>query len=322
MGLNYSGTRSDPRPDLGGPAREYWDDPSFATYIGDIVAPRRDVAVSKGAYPNITRETALMTATTLRAPGSGYNRVDFGAEDKTFETKERGLEGQVDDRNRKFYATDFDYEVEVTQQVIRRIRIEKEIRMAALIFNTSTWTGATLYTDVSGAPWDVASSAIIAPVQAAKEKVRTLTGLVADTMIIGSVMYQHLIANTELKARFPGINVLTQDAIKANLAGILGLSRIIVGGAVKNTANEGIAASLSDIWSDDYAMICKLAMPGDPMFVPSVTRSFVWTPENAADLIVESYREEQTRSEIVRVRYDADEKVLDSSLGHLLKIDA
>jgi hypothetical protein len=35
-------------------------------------------------------------------------------------------------------------------------------------------------------------------------------------------------------------------------------------------------------------------------------------------LIVEEYREEQTRSWIYRARHNVDEKVLDASFGHLL----
>lgn len=321
MGVNY-GTYATPRPDLGGPALEYWDDPQFSNFIADQVAPKKPTDVPEGSYSNITRETVLMSADTRRAPGAGYQRIDIGVEDKTFSTKEYGIEIPVDDRQARRFRNDFNLGLEATQQAIHRIKVAKEIRISALLFNATTWAGATLYTDVSAAPWDAAASAVIAPVVAAKEKVRALTGMQANTMIIGSVMYNNLLANTELKGRFPGVAVLSQKEIQNNLAGIFGLDRIIVGGAVKNTGNEGLDASLSDIWPDDYALICILGRPNDPMGLPSVCRSFVWTPENAEDYIVESYREEQTRAEIIRVRYDADEKVVDSARGHLLKIDA
>lgn len=322
MSVNYSGTYATPRPDLGAAYEEFQEDPEFASFIADQVCPKMATPVSEGSHSCITRETALMTADTKRAAGSGYQRVDIGAEDKTFATKEHGLEGAVDDRKRKFYASDFDLEAATLRQVIRRLKIAREIRVAALIFNTSTWTGSGLTTDVSSAPWDAASSAVIAPVAAAKEKVRSGTGMRANAMIIGRVMYNNLLANTEIKARFPGISFLSEAAVAQNLAAIFGLERIIVAGGVKNTANEGIVASLSDIWVDDYAMICRLCLPNAPIDDPSVARSYIWTPENAADLIVESYREEQIRADVLRARYDADEKVLDAYLGHLLKIDA
>lgn len=320
MSVNYS-SYATPRPDLGAAYEEFQDDPDFSQFIAAEVCPAVATPVSEGSHTCITRETALMAATTRRTKGAGYERVDLGAEDKTFATKEHGLEGAVDDRDRKFYSSDFDLEAAVLRQVMRRIKTTAEIRVAALLFNTTTWTGSTLYTDVSSAPWDTASSAIIAPVVAAKEKVRTGTGMTANALIIGKAQFENLLANTEIKARFPGAIAVTRQMIEANLGAIFGLEKLIVGGAVKNTANEGIAASMSDIWSDDYAMVCRLANPGDAINVPSVARTYVWTPENAEDLIVEMYREEQIRSDIVRARFDVEEKVLDSALGHLLKID-
>jgi hypothetical protein len=320
MGVNYTSYAA-PRPDLGAAYEEYQDDPGFSQFIADAVCPRVATPVSSGAHSCITRESALMTASTRRTKGS-YERVDIGAEDKTFATKEYGLEGPVDDRDRKFYASDFDLEAATLRQVMRRIKTAREVRVAAMLFNTTTWTGSTLYTDVSSAPWDTASSAVIAPVVAAKAKVRALTGMSPNTLIIGYAQMQNLLSNTGIIARFPGATVVTEAMIRANMGAIFGLQKLVVGGAMLNSANEGITASLSEIWGDDYAMVCLTCEPNAPINAPSVARTYVWTPENSQDLVVEMYREEQIRSEIVRARNDIEEKVLDASLGHLLKIDA
>jgi hypothetical protein len=321
MGVNY-GTYATPRPDLGAAYEEYQDDPEFSQFIADQVAPRCRTPVQKGSYSSITRETALKTADAKRATGA-YNRISIGAEDKSFSCEEFGLEGEVDDRKRKFFATDFDLEAATLRQVMRRLKIAQEIRVAALLFS-ATWTGggASLYTDVSAAPWDAAASDAIGHVLAAKVKVRQNCGMEPNALILGIAQRDNLLGNTAIKARFPGAAIVTDEMLRANLAAIFGLRKLIVGGAVYNSADEGLTASLADIWGDDYAMVGIVGEKDDPIDRPSVARTFVWTPENAEDLIVEQYREEQVRADILRARHDVDEVVIDSGLGHLLKVDA
>jgi hypothetical protein len=90
---------------------------------------------------------------------------------------------------------------------------------------------------------------------------------------------------------------------------------------VENTALEGQAATLADIWSDDYCMVARVAPQGAPLRTPCVARTFLWTPDSASELVVEQYREEQVRANVLRVRHDLGEKVMDAAQGHLLKID-
>jgi len=323
MGMNYSGTYATPRPDLGAAYEEYQDDPEFSQFIAGLVAPRCKTPVQKGNYSSITRETALMSGDDKRAKASAYNRISVGAEDKSFACEEHGLEGPVDDSERKYYASDFDLEAVTLRQIMRRIKTIQEIRVAALLFS-ATWTGggSGLYTDVSAAPWDAVASDAIAHVAAAKSKVRTGTGMEPNALILGAAQRDNLLANTAIKARFPGVNIVTEEMLKANLGAIFGLKKLIVGGAVKNTANEGLDAVLADIWGDDYAMVCRVCEKDDPKSTSAVARTFVWVPENAEDLTVEQYREEQVRSEILRARNDVDEVVIDVNQGHLLKVDA
>ena len=108
--------------------------------------------------------------------------------------------------------------------------------------------------------------------------------------------------------------------IRANLAAIFGLSNMIVGGQVEDSADEGQDFTASDIWGDDYAMVFKRA--GGRMSSPGLGRQPEWTGvENGLGRVVE-YREEQTESDIFRVRDFSIEKIFDKYFGHLMKIDA
>jgi hypothetical protein len=57
----------------------------------------------------------------------------------------------------------------------------------------------------------------------------------------------------------------------------------------------------------------------DDIREPCLGRTFHWG-EDGSQIggLMESYREEQKRSDIIRCRHDVDEKVLYTQMGHLL----
>lgn len=315
------GTRSTPRLDLGIAFHEF--SPEGMTFAAELALPTMDVRKQAGTISVITRENAR-TATNKHANGAAFGRVHLGSEDKSYAAEDYGLEGQVTDDDRGNFASDFDAETEIVGAVKTQMLIAKEVRAAAVLFNTSTWTGSALYTDVSSAPWDAAGSDVIGHVAAAREKVRQNTGLPGNVMLIGPVTFKNLKSNTAINGKFVGVPVLTADVWRQFLARILDLDEIIVADGVYNSAAEGQTASMADIWSDDYALIFRrqtgsLANPG-------LGRTLRWIGEsgmlvNGLETVVQ-YREEQTESDIFRVREYVDELICDAYFGHLLKVDA
>ncbi len=316
-------TRSTPRLDLGIAFHEFT--PDGMTFAAELALPTLDVAKEAGTISVITRENAR-TVDNVHSNGGTFGRVHLGSEDKSYSTKDYGLEGQLTDKDRERFASDYDAETEMVQMVKTNMLMAKEIRAAAALFNTTTWPSGTaeLYTDVSSAPWDAAGSNVIGHVKAAIEQVRKNTGIKADTMLIGPVTLNNLELNTAILAKFVAVPVVTPDVWLRFLAQLLHLSQIIVADGVYNSAIEGQTATMGDIWSDDYALIFKrqngsLAMPG-------LGRTLRWTGEsgslvNGLDNVV-SYREEQTASDIFRVQEYVGEFIMDAYFGNLLKIDA
>jgi hypothetical protein len=240
--------------------------------------------------------------------------------------QDHGLEGQITDRDREKYRSDFDCELEKTEAIKVKMLLAREKRIKDLIFNTTTWTGSALYTDNSAAPWDTAGSAVIKQIQTAREKVRLNCGVPADSMIISESSFINLLNNTEIKAKFPGATVITEAMMRAQMGAIFGITNLLVGQAVYNSADEAQDFVGAEIWPDDYAMVAVLGEEGLPMTEPQLGRTIVWEsyvdPDGEELVYVESYREEQTKSDIIRVEQSIDEKVFDAYFGHLMKIDA
>mgnify|MGYP003147126372 CR=1 FL=1 len=315
MPINQS-TYAAPRDDLAEAFREY--NPDGQTFIGEEILPVRDVVNEAATLSVITRENTKV-ADNKHANGAAFNRVDMIAEDLSYTCVDRGLEIALTDKDRAKYVNDFDAELEAIQILKTKMMMKKEERIKDLIFNTTTFTGSTLYNDYSGTPWDTTTTDIVLQINYAKEKVRTNSTYKADTLIIGEGAMQNLLINDDIRARFPGAPIITEAMIRAQLAAIFGLTNLIVGSAVYDGAKEGQDFSGTDIWADDYAMVCKRQQGSTRS--GGLGRSINWSAlSSGIDAIVE-YREEQTEADIFRSREYVVEKIFDANFGHLLKID-
>jgi len=310
-------TRSVPREDLGVAFHEY--SPEKEGFVADIALPPIPVGKKAATMGVITREN-LKRADSNHANGAAFNRVNLISEDKSYACKDHGLEIPLTDEDRATYETDYDAEYESVQSVVRRMYIEREIRVRDALFNTTTFAGADLYTDWSGAPWDAAGSDAIGHITTAITTVLENTGVLPDTMLIGRPTLESLLLNTAILARFPGAAAVTRAMLIANLTAIFGLSELIVGWAGYDSANEGQDYSSGTIWNEDYALIYKRHTAGRA--TPGLGRNVEWTGiQNGRDQVVQ-YREEQTESDVFRVRDFSYEWIFDAYFGHLMLIDA
>lgn len=313
------GTHATPRMDLGIAFQEY----SFTRIrlIAMLVLPKLKLG-KQAATIKVTKRKNARIPNVDHADGANYRRVHLYMDDLAYATTDKGLEAQLTDRDRELYATDFDGEQETVNSIKTKMLLAYEKRVKDVVFNTTTFTGASLYTDNSGSPWDTASTDIISQINAAKEKVRLNTGVMADSMVIGEAAMQNLLKNDDIIARFPGAAKITEDMIRTNSASIFGLQQLIVGTAAYNSAIEGQDASMADLWGDDYALVAALGREGMPMSEPQLGRTIVWENYIPDIAYVEQYREEQTESDVFRVKESTQEKLFDENFGHLMKIDA
>ena len=101
------------------------------------------------------------------------------------------------------------------------------------------------------------------------------------------------------------------------LASVFDLEEVIVAGPPRNAAIEGQDVSISPIWSNEYAMVAKLARSND-VREPCLARTFHWG-EDGSDIggTVETYRDETIRGDVVRVRHDVDELIMYTEAAQL-----
>jgi hypothetical protein len=306
-----------PRLDLAQALIEY--QLAQSEYIATKVFPLTPVMAEAGQYSAIMRES-LTEHNDVKVKNGNYNEIGLKVDDVTFACQEYGAKALVLDKQRRKYKNDFDLERMQALKAMYTLLIAQEIRVAALLFNATTFTGASLYLDTS-AVWATSTTDVIADINTAKNYVRQNSGMEANALVLNAKNLSYLLNNDDIVGRVQYATVAGQQAVLGALANILGLEKVIVGKAVYNSKPEGgTAFSGSQVWSDSYASVCHV--PANPeLDLPAVGRSFLWADDSQENVMVETYRDDDRRGDWVRVRQNTDEKLIDSAFGFLLKID-
>lgn len=310
------------RPDLGASLEEFNLAMDRNGFIGLRILPVIDVAEPSGTFGIIPVESLLQNRDTLRAPGSGYNRQKWAFESSSYATEENGAEDPVDDKEATLYRNYFDAELIATERVRDVVLRNQEKRIADLVFNATTFTGATLTTAI-GTEWsDTINSTPLDDVEAALRKVWDLSGFWPRVLIINQHVYRNLRNNAQIIDRISsqgaGGQTRASDINKSALAQVLDLDEVIVASGTKNTALEGQTPVFAEIWSSEYAMLARVAS-GNDVREPALGRTFHWSADGSEiGAHIESYRDETVRGQIIRARHETAEKLLFTGAGHLL----
>ncbi|HOR28494.1 MAG TPA: hypothetical protein PLG73_10780 [Candidatus Sumerlaeota bacterium] len=313
------------RPAVSRAVMEY--DPSIdERFVADRVMPRLPVVLKEGYLPIVGREAYLRVERTRMGKGSTYKRLDASVDGLPFSCQKDGLEAQITEEDLAFYEDIMDVRAAKSMLLKAALARSREERVASAIFNTSTWTGTALAADVSSSgPWTTISTDVITQINGWKEKVHKNCGLFPNALIAPTPNIDAMVANTGIAGKFPGnAGPITRQLILSSLAAIFGLSEIIEAGAIKNTAKNGQTHVGGYVWDQNYVMLARVIPVGAPPETPGLARTPVWNRVPGADtpFAVFTYDEEQTDSEVLKVREYTDELIIGAEFGFLAKVAA
>lgn len=315
-----SSTLATLRPDLASSLEAFDLEADRRKFIGQRVLRPIDVAVQAGVFGKIPIEQLLQKRETKRAPGAAYSRGDWKFTSDSFACEEHGDEEPVDDREAAMYASYFEAEQFAAQLGRDIVLRNREIEIAAAIFNPTTFAS---YTTGVTTEWSTAATCVpITDVKTAKQAVWSQCGLWPNAAIMNQKVFENLRHCAQVIDRLAGqgagSSVRPADIGTAQIAALFDLPYILVAGGAKNTADEGQDASLDWVWDDEYCMIARIAETVNPK-EPCLGRIFHFTPDGSSvEGTVESYRDETHRADIIRVRNDMDVKIIMAQCGHLL----
>ena len=310
------------RPDIAESMEEFDLQADREGYIGTKVFPIFDTGLKAGPWGRIPLEQLLQNRETRRAPGAAYSRGQWKFETGAYACIENGTEEPVDDNEAAAYREYFDAELMAAMRARSIVLSNQEQRIAAKLFNTTTFTGAALTTAV-GTTWDtVASATPIDDVEAAVNKVYDGSGLWPNALVMNKKVFRKLRHIDQIIDRITssgaGNPAKPSDITVAMLREVFDIEHILVAGGTKNGADQGQTATPTQIWSGNYVSVCRIATTND-FREPCIGRTFHWTGDGSEpECAMETYRDETVRGNVVRARHDTDEQIYHAQAAHLL----
>lgn len=302
------------RPDLGALAFEYSLGSANQGFIADLVLPPFYTPLQTAQFPVIPAEALLEVADTARGPRAAYARGDWEWTFDDYRCSENGWEEAIDDVEAKIARNYFDVETMTTYRAMSMILRSREKRVAAKVFSAAFTAHAV------AAPWnDYANADPRADVIAGFESMRLSTGLEPNALILDKSILRHVSMCDSVieRVKYANPDAIRGDLTIPQLEAYFGVG-IIPAGAVSNTAAKTKAKVIEPIWDTTQAMLAVVSSGGQDLREPSLGRTFVWEEDCPDMVVVETYREEQIRSDIVRARQNTDECLQFTGAGYRL----
>ena len=281
-------------------------------FIGTEVMPVFSSDVRSGAYLklNLGDSEALNDDALKIAAGAGYPRTSRRFTSDSFDAIEYGLEEVLPDSNRRDLDRFFDTEVNIAAMLLRQIQVSHEARVATAAFaaNGLTAISATAaYTDANITSFDVPGDVAAAKLELAKY------GVLANTLIMSMPVFERIRRSAKVQNQFFGIVPSDQSRLlsEGEVAAAVGVDRVLVGRAPKNTAKKGQVYSGGFIWSNTYMALANTV--GGDFSGGGFGRTIVWAADSPVPFVSETYRDEARRADVLRVRQNSAEKVIDGS---------
>lgn len=308
------------RPEISEVLEEASDSEKF--YIGQKIFPVKGVKARAGRYPRIKIASGnLMRRDVTKRNSTGtYNEISRKHSWDGFDCEDRGLEERIDDTKREEMSNFFDLEALTGRQVKRQLLIDFEINVAGEVMSTANFAKENPKVDYTEANIDTVD--VPYDLELAIERLHE-RAVDVNTMVMSRRLFNYIRRSTLLQNYIYGrLNVSTQSrrAINAqDLAEVFSIENVFVATATYDTSNRGSSsASLSQIWGTSYIWLGKVASGG--FEAGGVGRTLVWDADVSDGLYqTETYRDEKRRGDMLRVRTNAVEKVIDETAGQLIQ---
>ena len=289
--------------------------------IGTKIMPVLNVPVRAGQYPSFQLKEGQLLKSDIkqRAVGAAYARMVNSYNQETYQTQEYGVENPLDDTVNLDVSRFFDAEVMAAKLAQRKLMLGHELRVAAKIFDSGTFTATnsgTAYTTANLATFDVGLD-----VQDAIDRLLA-KGESANNLkvVIPYAVWTRIRASTKFQNRLRGAGVSSDTILNASTqaaADVFGVQEVLIGRASYDSAPEGVAFASANAWAVTYIFVGSVSEGSAGYFGGGAGFTLNWSEYGPA-FGVSTYREESIKSNIVRASQYVTEKVVNANAGQLV----
>lgn len=296
-------------------------------FIGQLLMPVLGVKKRAGDYPVLRKAKGkLLTRDNTKRNSSGtYNEITRKHEWDSYTCEDRGLEERVDDTKADEMTDFFDLEKKTTILVGRACRMDFENEVKNRLFDEDVFAkadAAVAYTNANKATVDPAADFINAISEL------TSRGQLCNGMVMSLKMWNYIRRSKLLQTYIYGSNNDSEKVIKkADIERIFGEEaggelKLYIAAAVQSTSNPGKETiTTAPIWPTSHIWVGNI-QSGD-YANGGAGRTLSWEADTPNGLfLTETYRDDKRRGDMVRVRSNSIEKIIDEDAGQLIKTSA
>ena len=279
-------------------------------YVFDQIFPRVPVQKQTNKFFKFTKEHWFRDDAMPRAPGTRAVRVDFELSTDSYNCVETAVAKAVPDEVIANADNPLSPMVDAVNYCSEKLLIAQEIDVFAEVFGNSKWSGSSTPSTL----WSTDTSDPLGDIETGIYSISASIARSPNIAVIGRGVWRYLKNAPDVVDRIKGGATAQSPAELQMLAvsALVGIPKIIMATALKNTADEGETAAYSFIGGSHMWIGYVTSAPS--ISEPSAGYIFYWqTP------VVNRYREDQEHQNVVETRTSYDVKLTAADAGYLLK---
>lgn len=228
-----------------------------AAMIADLVLPRRPTA-KKFTYTRYSADQGYTIPDTRVGRKSEPTQVDFGGTPINDEVVDYGLDDTIpNDEIEAFNAMPkapgaAGPDKVSTMMLTHLVELDRERRVAALIFNAASYAGGMSEALVGNAQWsDTANSDPVAKIGDSIDKPL----IRPNTLVLGRAVWTALRRHPKIVQAVNNTQQGAGIASRQQVADLFELSQVLVGESFVNSARKGQAATFARVWGKSASLL-------------------------------------------------------------------
>tara|TARA_Y100000310_G_scaffold322097_2_gene380678 strand:- start:664 stop:1650 length:987 start_codon:yes stop_codon:yes gene_type:complete len=244
-----------------------------AMFVADALFPRLKVAKDSDKYfvfGTVGERSVFGHANSpaeafVWEDGTDWNVISDGRTTQSYTCVQRAAADVVTNTELRNQDAPLNAFRDHTAFIVERLRLELE-KLAATKATTQGNYKSTNRTQLSGSSqWSDQSgtSNPYGDIITGQKAIRQSIGRPGNTFLCSAVTWEDLIQHPDITERikYTSENIPNEQRIAA-MFGAVGIERVVVAGAIKNTADQGQTESISDVWGKHAVLAYVPSSPG------------------------------------------------------------
>lgn len=253
----------------------------------------------------------LRVPSTIWADGDVPNRSTWNLSTSTYTLTRNALRDLVTDRTRDNADKAVKPDVDTTEGLTGQIQLRMEIDLFSLINTAGNWANTTSLSSTQRWSANTTLSNPITFVDSATTSIRRRSGMKANTVVLSDSTFKAAKEHTSItdRTKYTSSQSVTPDL----LATLFNVSKVVVSQAVRNTGEENVADTLTDV-ATDTAFVCYVE-PNPGLKKPSAFYTFM-KEGSTRPYRVRKYRDDEREGDWIEVSNFYQIRVISSDCAY------